>query len=287
MPTNKPEVILVDDIGLKRLNGSQGLAKYCRRLIDNRDFIRARAKTQAFRGGRGTYLGWLWTLLDPVFQIAVYAIVFGLILEISRGMDNYLGFLTIGVIFFGFFRSAVSEGNNLIYKSRNLISSFRFPVASLVFSNTIRRMLDGIPPALICILATLAFQASQPPSWTVVLVIPIYLLLQLFCTGVIFFVSRSAYIVPDLKSVFNLLVRGLFFISGVFFTIDRFETHLILRLLVEYNPVYQFLMAVRACVMEGVSPAADTWLYLSAWSVAIFITGFLFFWRGEKSYASI
>src|SRR5699024_10376531 len=96
----------------------------------------------------------------------------------------------------------------------------------------------------------------------------------------------SAFI-PDFAKLLRLVNRALFFTSGVFFTIDRFESHAALTRLVEVNPIYQFLQAARTCVLDGRLPTTDVWVYLTIWSCALALVGFIYFWHAEERYVAI
>ena len=53
------------------------------------------------------------------------------------------------------------------------------------------------------------------------------------------------------------------------------------------NPVYQFLAAIRKCVLDGVAPMMWQWGYLTAWSVGLLVIGMVYFWGAEARYASV
>lgn len=286
-PSRKVETILIEDTGLTELRSRPQFFRYLVQLWRSRHFIYAKARTTAFSRGRDRYLGGLWELLDPIFQVSVYAVIFGFILNVSRGMDNFIGFLVLGVIYFGFLSTGIAAGSGLIKGSRGLISSFKFPRAALICSTALKNLLNSIVPAILAVIIAVLFQLDKPIHWTSALVIPLFLLIQVFNFGVTCFVARATAFVPDLQSLVNLIRRGLFFISGVFFTISRFDTHPVLESVVEANPLYQFLMAIRSCVLEGVIPSLAVWGYLSVWSFSLAALGILFFWQAEERYASV
>src|SRR5699024_542360 len=126
-----------------------------------------------------------------------YAVVFGLIMKVSRGMDNFIGFLLIGVIFFGFFSTGISSGGRLIQRSRNLISSFNFPKITLIVSLALRQMIDHIIPALIAIVGALLFQWGAPVAPAILAIIPLFILCHLFSFGFICIAARASAFIPD------------------------------------------------------------------------------------------
>lgn len=282
-----PVKVLINDRDLTRTHPRPPLLAYIKALWQRRFFIWEDSKSKSFNDGRDTFLGSIWIFLNPLLQVAIYGLVFGLILKTSRGMDNFLGFLILGVIFFGFVSKGLNSGSALIQGERSMITSFHFPKAALVVSSVTKQFLDNLVPAIMAVTLALLSQPHKTPSWTVILVVPLFLLIHVFIVGAEFMIARATAFIPDLKGLVNLLVRGLFFISGVFFTIDRFDTAPSVRAFVEVNPIYQFLSAVRSCVLDGQAPPLSMWIYLSTWSFLLLVIGFVYFWKAEAKYASV
>lgn len=278
---------LVSDTSIRRIESRLSLLDYTRALWKKRHFIRADAAGKSMSKGRDTFLGKAWVVLDPLVQVLLYALIFGVVLGISRGMDNFVGFLTIGVIFFRLCTRGLATGINLIQKSKAMISSFQFPRAAMPLGVSLKESIDSIVPALIAVAVALALQPNKGIPWTVILVIPITLLIGLFGLGICFIVARLTAFIPDLKTPVTLVSRGLFFLSGVFFSLERFDSHPTLATAMQANPVYQFLTAVRTCVLDGAVPGIWVWLYLSLWSLGLALFGYIFFWQAESRYSGV
>ena len=278
-------VIDVDVSNLKPVYRKRNLAHYFNELWAARYFIWAQARSHSFSTGRGSFLGKAWIILDPLLQSATYVIIFGLILKTTNGIDNFIGFLVIGVTFFGFISQGLAGGVGLIQKYRSLITGFNFPRAAAPIANVLQNFLDSIAPALVGIGLALVLQIGEPISWRLLLVIPYFVLIHLFALGMQFIIAPLTFKIPDLRAVINLIVRALFFLSGVFFSMDRFTGNPALAKLVELNPAYQFLMTIRHIVLDNGIPDAKTTLYLCAWTLILLIVGFFYYRHGEAQYA--
>ena len=278
---------LIDDSQLFNLRSRDNLISYTRRLFERRHFILAYARSRSLSRGRNMFLGRTWLILQPILDVAVYAFIFGYVLHVSRGMDNFIGFLTIGVIYLKFATGGLTAGTSIIRGSKGLISSFNFPTAAVPISTTIKQMIDHAIPAVIAIIGALLFQLDQGISWTIVLVIPLYFLIHCFSLGCMFIVGRATAFIPDLSSVVGVINRGLFFISGVFFDLSKFDKNPHIQAIMEANPIYQFLTAVRQLVLDGEVPPLGTGLYIAAWSFGLLIIGYFYFWQAEERYAVV
>lgn len=274
--------------GLRKLNVRPSLGEYVRQLWDRRFFVVADARYRAFRTAKSYYLWRFWIVAQPLLDAAMYGLIFGFLLRTSRGVENFLGFLIIGVTFFGFMSGLVSGGQSLIQTSKNLIQAFSFPKASLVLSQSLRYFFDNLPALLVAISVALFAQWQRPLSWTIGFVIPLTLLMWLFGTGLMFIVARLTAFVPDLKVLIGVGIRAWFFGSGIFFPLERFAlSSPSLYKLFSWNPGYIFLTAVRDSVLYGTPPKPETWLILLAWGVGTFLLGLTVFWRAEERYVNV
>ena len=277
----------VDRSHLQPLTMKPSLSQYLQDLWSRRYFILADAKGKSFRTTRDYTLWRLWLLIEPLTSIVVFAFVFGFVLKTSRGIESFLSFLTIGTIFFGFLTSLVSSGVNLIQVNRNLIASFNFPRAAVVVSHTVRYFLDHLIPAGVAIVAALLLRDTIGVSWTILLVVPIYILMHMFGLGFMFIVARLSAFHPETKVFVSLFTQAWFFVSGVFFSVERFVDNPGVQKVMVNNPGYQFLQAVRDCVVYDRIPSLQTWGVLLGWSIGLCLVGLIFFWLAEDKYASI
>lgn len=283
----RPTVLQIDDNNLRRLNVRPSLPRYIRQLWARRYFIVADATGKSFDSQRDMFLGRAWLVLSPVLDAAMYGLLFGLLLRTSRGIENFIGYLIIGVIFFGYMRSGLTGGTNLIKSSQSMISAFMFPRAALVLAQTARNFISGLVPAFVAIVIALGCQWGNPPTWRLILIIPLYLMMHVFSTGILLIVARLCAFIPDLRAVVNVTARAWFFTSGVFFSIERWATVPVVHDIMVANPAYQFLQAVRGVVMYAETPSIQTWLYLIAWTFGIAGVGLVFFWRAEERYGTL
>jgi len=277
-------IIEVDDTYLRRLSARPGLGKYLAQLWQRRHFIWAEARNKAFSRGRDMYLGRAWIVLQPILDTAVYILVFGVVLNISKNIDYFIGYLVIGVIFFGFITRGINAGAGLIQNSKGMISSFSFPKAALPISLTVKQLLDNVAPAIVGLLIAFLYHGLTPNL--AILTVPIFfVMIHLFALGSMMIVARITAFIPDLKALVSTFTRGLFFVSGVFFDIHRFDSNETIQSIMLANPAYQFLTAVREATIYQTVPPVGRWLYLAAWTFGLLIIGLIFFWEAEERYA--
>lgn len=280
-------IVLTDDSELRPLYSRPGFWVYLKQLIWYRHFFFHEGRSRANQNGTGTVLGKAWIVLDPLLQTALYVLVFGVILQTSRGMDNFVGFLVLGVVFFQNSVKGINAGNMLIQKSHGIISSFQFPIAVVAFSSAVGNFFNGIVPVVVALVVASLTQPELSVSWSVFGIIPLYIFVHLFGLGCILWGARLTAMVPDFKSIISIGSRALFFLSGVFFTIDRYDGHVALQTVVKLNPIYQFLASSRTLVLDGEWPSYTIWCYMMLWAIVLPVTGLIAFWAGEDKYALV
>lgn len=286
LPDVKPTFIVKTN-GLQSLQTRPGLAEYFRQLWDRRAFIWADARLKALRTTKDYRLWRTWLVLQPLLDVAFYAFLFGVILKTSRGIDNFVGFLILGVIFMRMIVGLMNQGTMLIRNSAAMIRTFTFPRASLALSQTLRSMLDNILPAILAVLMALAGQGFKPLSWSVLLVVPLFILIHVFGCGLTLIVARLTAVIPDSRALINFFAQAWFFLSGVMFSIDRFVNHQFLHEIMTANPAYQFLTAIRGSVLYESPPALGDFATLIAWSFGTFLVGVIYFWQAEARYVRL
>mgnify|MGYP002757523537 CR=1 FL=1 len=281
------EELLVDDSELSAIRVRPTLRQYFVGVWQRRHFVLFEARAKSLDLGRDTFLGRWWLLLNPLLQLAVYLLVFGVILQTSRGIENFVGFLVIGVSFFGFFSQAINQSAGLLQRSRIMVVSYEFPKLTLPISLVLRQLIDNIIPALVAIGVALVAQKGQHLSWVIVLVVPLYILFHFFILGCTFFICRWSAFVPDVKQIVPVVTRGLFFLSGIFYDLDRFDSHPVIRETMMLNPVYQFLTALRSVVLYGELPSQFCLVFIVSITTLVATIGAIYFWRAEDRYASV
>ena len=116
--------------GMQDVHVPPGNIAYLRSLLDRGDYMVYSALNELRSRQMTSLLGNLWHLLNPLLQIGVYFVVFGLILQVDRG-DNYLAFLSIGIFVFGFTQRSTMSGAGSIQNNKGLLNAFSFPRALL------------------------------------------------------------------------------------------------------------------------------------------------------------
>ncbi|MXW69127.1 MAG: ABC transporter permease [Acidimicrobiia bacterium] len=227
----------------------------------------------------GSALGQLWHLLNPALMVAVYFLIFGVIIDTSRGVDNFLGFLIVGVVWFHLTQRVVQDAAVCIPRNLGLIRSVQFP-RILLPAATVNGQTAAFVPALVLALAAV-IATGERPSLRWLALIGVLAAQFVFNFGAALLVARIGAAVPDLRQLLPHVFRLLFYASGVIFSVDAFVTSEFWRRAFALNPIYDVITCARWCLL---GEPVDSWVVagMLAWGVVLLLVGFAVFWRSDQ-----
>ncbi|MGI9611006.1 MAG: ABC transporter permease [Acidimicrobiia bacterium] len=268
--------------GLIPAGAQPSTREYLHRLWGRRDYMAYTPLGELRARHMNTVFGNVWHLLNPMLAIGIYWLIFGQILKVDRGVENYIAFLTVGVFTFRFIQAVVSKGGVSLIKNQELMRSIPFPRAILPTSSLITESLAFVP-ALVVMYTVLLLTGELPqPSW--VIPILIFPLEAAFALGAALIIARIATSFRDIEQILPFAFRLLFYASAVLFSADRFVEDGPALLLFYLNPIYAFITITRAAIVGGSVPGLVLATALIS-PVVFLIGGFAFFKQGEGSYA--
>lgn len=277
--------------GLRQMGVRPPLRDYVRALWERRSFIRTLGSAKAYARNQGSYLGQLWSVLNPLLNSLVYVFVFGILVKTTRNTENGIAFIVTGVFLYRFFDASVSAGANSLKSNMNLVRSVHFPRAVLPISTTVTELATLGPALLVmCVITWLSgllpVQGEVPITWRLLLLPLAVALMFVFNAGCAFFVARWVAITPDLGNVIPFALRFVFYASGVLFSISHYVKDPTLDAILSYQPIAVFLNIGRQAVLNEPSIPLDwvMWVVALGWAVLFLVVGFLVFWRGEERY---
>jgi teichoic acid transport system permease protein len=273
--------------GLHRAGARLPVDEYTRRLWERRWFVAEYSAASNAVGYEGSFLGQAWQLLTPLLTIGVYYLIFGLLLHTSRGVPNYIAFLSVGVFVFAFPTSALVSGANAITRNIGLVRALQFPRAVLPVSTTLVAFLRLLYSLLVLIPIVLI--TGEPLTWRWLQLIPAIALLSMFCLGVAFAAARIGAHIPDTTQVLPFVTRVWTYTSGVLYSVPVFaQGHPgWVATVMKLNPGYIFLTLARHALLVGIPVSLGTWLAAIAWAFGTLATAYLYFWRGEEGYGNV
>ncbi len=264
------------------------IGEYLRRTWALRNYAIGIGKSSVESSSADTSLGKFWLIGEPLLFILVYTVIFGVVLDADRGVDNFVGYVAAGRILFRHHRQAMLQASTSTVSFKSNIQAMAvprilFPLASI--ATVSMGFTSAIGVLVVMLLAT-----GEAITITWLWMIPILMGQIVLNTGLGLILARLVAHFRDLSNILPHLLRFAIYGSGVVFSIqefvlDRPNGELYMKLLAALNPIYDYIHLGRWALM-GIEPASSDWVIISAivWSVMTVIFGVWFFRRVEMRY---
>jgi teichoic acid transport system permease protein len=268
--------------GLSRIGARPPLWSYLRQVVARRHFVFALARSRVQARNQRDLLGSSWMVIQPLLLAGVYLLVFGTLLGTGRNVDNFPGYLTIGVFFFQYLSRSVQEGSRSIAHG-GLARTIQFPRAVMPLTVVTQNLLLFVPALVVMVVLVLLTGEPLHVRW---LLLPLCIALMTgFIIGLAMILARLVTHSHDVVQALPFTLRLWMYLSGVFWTVDKVSDYPLLRQLFEVNPAYVYIAIARSLLLEN-PPAHDynLWALGVGWAVGSVVVGIVFFWAGEERY---
>lgn len=273
--------------GLIRVGARPNFGSYLRQAWARRDFAYELAKSRLQASNQRNRLGMLWVVIKPTMNALMYGFIFGILLGGSRGPD-FPSFVVIGVFLFEFFTGSATSGAKSITGNVALVQSLSFPRVTLPIAAVIQQFLTLVPMLVVMFIYVTVLGTKPKASW--LMIIPLLVLFSMFNMGVALVCARLTVHIRDFTQIIPVIMRVLFFTSGVLFPIDRVLNAFpgLVRLF-DFHPIYQTLLIARGSIMDGndYQYPGSYWVVLSVWAAVMLIGGAIYFWAAEERYGRV
>jgi ABC-type polysaccharide/polyol phosphate export permease len=210
---------------------------------------------------RGSALGVLWYVINPLVLMGAYYLMFGVIFKEAVSEPHYPLFLLVGLVVWVFFSQAVMSAAPSLLEQGALVRKARFPRETIPASVVTVHLVTFL--ALLALLSpiTIAIRGTIDPA---LLLLPFILAcLFAFVLGFALAVSILHAYFRDVAPILSAALLPWFFVSPIFFRPERITDEPAARFVLEWiNPVAPYIGAVRDVVYGGIVPAPEELAYI-------------------------
>lgn len=265
------------------------LAALSTSLIKNRELIWQLTKRDVVGRYRGSMLGLVWSMVNPILMLAVYTFVFGVVFQSKWGIAepasklDFAIILFVGLIVYGIFSECVNRSPSIILAYPNYVKKVVFPLEVMTWVILGSALFHALI-SLIVLLVFFAFVHGVPPGTAFLL--PIVLLPLIFlCLGLAWFLSSFGVFVRDISQVVGVVTSALLFLSPLFFPTSALPEKI--RFLIQLNPLSFPIEQAREVMIWGNAPHWTGLLLYGASCFLIMWLGFAWFQRTRRGFADV
>ena len=234
----------------------------------------------------GSYLNWIWWVLEPVCLMLIYAFIFGFVFEARE--PYFTAFIYTGLTTWTFFNQNVKTSVRIIKKNKSIISKVYLPKFILLESQMMENGFKMMISFGIVVILMIFYRI--PLTLNVLFIIPLLVCLFIVTFGFMTILMHFGVYVEDLANVVNIVLRLVFYLTGIMFSIDRRigGSHPELALLLgKFNPMAFLITSFRKCLLYGETPEIAGIVIWTVIGIILSAIGLRTIYKNENSYVKV
>lgn len=250
-------------------------------LYNYRELLKSNVKKEIRGKYKGSFLGILWSFINPLLMTLVYAIIFPYLMR-GQGYEHYTTFLIIGILAWNWFTMSVSLGTSTIIVNAGIIKKVYFPreilPISVVTSGVINFLISCIIMAIFLLFSGIGFSKY-------ILYLPLIIFAQYLLTlGIVFITSAINVYIRDLEYIVNFITTILFYCTPILYSTDMFQGTNI-AFLFKLNPMATIINSYRNILYWQTTPELKSLIIVIIGSILLCILGLAIFKKLSKGFA--
>ena len=250
-------------------------------LYNYRELLKTSVKKDIGGKYKHSFLGVLWSFINPLLQILVYALIFPLVMKNGGSYKDYTVFMVCGLIPWAYFTTVINRASFIMIENGNILKKVYFPRSilplSLVTSETINFLVSCI--IILAFIVIKGFGISK-----FILFFPLVLLIQyVLLLGIALIFSAVTVYMRDIQHFIGVVLQLLFYATPIVYSIDTIPENF--RWILKWNPMTYIIEGYRAIFYNQTMPDLKSLRVLGIISIIILIVGYLLFNKLQKRFA--
>lgn len=249
-------------------------------IFEYRDMIYSLVRRELRGKYKGSVLGFLWTYLNPLFQVIIYSTVFSIVFKVQ--IEKFYLYLIIGMMPWTFFSTTVQGGANCIRAQAEMVKKIYFPREVIPISFTTSSFINMLFSFIITFLAiATANWGFQPLA---LLYLPIVAVIEYFLAlGILLIVSAVTVYFRDLEHIMSVLMMAWIYATPIMYDVSYIPEEF--RDVFFINPMTPIICVYHDILYYKQLPDINYLIQSGIVALVIFIMGFLVFAKLDRSFA--
>ena len=230
---------------------------------------------------KGSVLGFLWTFVNPLLQLAVYSLVFTNIMRVEE-VEIYYLYLFIALIPWLFFSNSIAGGASCIIGQKDMVTKIYFPREVIPISY----VTSGFVNMLLCFIVVIAVVlfSGIPVNLLAWLCLPVVFLIEyILVLGITMLVSAVTVYFRDLEHILGIVMMAWMYLTPIIYTPSMVPESF--RVFFDFNPMTHIVIAYRDILYYGRFPEFSTLISSIVFGLVFLAVGFLVFGKLKKHFA--
>ena len=248
-------------------------------LYQYRELLKTSVKKEIRGKYKNSFLGVLWSFLNPLLQISVYAIVFPLILR--NNQENYVIFLCCGLIPWTFFATAINRSAFCFIENGNILKKVYFPREIIPISVVTSEAINFLISTII-ILGFVIFGGLGITKY--IIIYPLVLIVQYFIVlGISIIIASICVYLRDLQHFIGVALQLLFYAAPVVYAPNVIPDNF--QWILKFNPMTYIINSYRDIFYNQTMIEVKSLLTVFIISIMVCVLGYVIFCKLQKGFA--
>ena len=214
-------------------------------------------------------------------MMLIYTFIFGYIFKTRE--PNFAIFVFVGLTMWNFFANTVSKSTKIVKSNKAIVSKVYLPKFIMIETELAVNFFKMLFSWAIIVGMLIVWQVKFSPM--MFLTIPLFVVELIFTFGLSCIVLHFGVFVEDLANVVRIILRFVFYATGIFYSLEtRIESDALRNLLLHYNPMAFFVQSTRRCLIYHTLPEAKWLLIWTVISLLLCVIGVRLIYKYENSY---
>lgn len=227
---------------------------------------------------RRSYLGVIWSLIEPLLTTVILVIVFGTLFRNKN--PTYPLYIIIGRLMYSFFSDGTKGASGSIRANASMIQKVYVPKLLYPLSSVLYNFV--ITSISFIVLIAVDIYCKVIPTWHLIQFIPAIILILLLTFGVGLILCTLNVFFRDIEYLWNVILLLIMYMSAIFYYPDMIMSSRYSWIL-KYNPLYQIIKLSRDAFL-GLSFDVNAFLCALIWSLASISFGLFFFGKNKNKF---
>lgn len=229
---------------------------------------------------KGSALGFLWTFINPLMQMAVYTLVFSVILKSE--IEKYYLFLFVALVPWMFFSASLTGGADSVLASKDMLKKIYFPREVLPISYVAGAFVNMLL-SFVVIFGVIIF-TGHGLNPVALLTLPLVMIVEyIMALGIALLSSALTVYFRDLSYILGIIAMVWQFLTPIMYSSELVPENL--RPLWNLNPMTPVIEAYRAILYSKQVPELSTLILGAVLGILVCVVGYISFRKLQKGFA--
>lgn len=256
-------------------------------LFRNRNLLALMVRRDCLGKYKGSLLGLLWPLINPLGHLILYTFLFCIVLKVRLGSDSSTGnfalYLMAGLLPWGAFAEAISRSGTIILEHPNLVKRVVFPLQILPLISVLSALVTEAFAFTILLGGVLLAKHGLPAT---LIYVPVIAISQVLLTaGLTWLIASLSVYIRDIRHIMALGLSAWMYATPIVYPASALPKEA--GVLLWINPMAGIVLDYRRVTLEGLPPDWAHYAVYTTMALVVFAIGLKFFEATKKSFADV